>query len=213
MPLPPSDPSRQFRHRRTLEVQAFERADGLWEIDARVTDVKGRSVFVGRGIHPAGEPVHDLMLRLVVDLNFNILQAGSESRSVPYPGHCEAHGDIYARLVGLNLMQGFRHAVRERVGGAQGCTHLTELATVLPTAVVQSMVGEVIHPVGDGDEKPFQLDRCHALVTTGEVVRLHYPRWFRQPGANNLSQNPPPVNTPSSAGVPETAPAAPPLSS
>jgi hypothetical protein len=74
----------------------------------------------------------------------------------------------------------------------QGCTHLTELAQVLPTAVIQGLVGEVIRPRGDrpGDPKPFQLDRCHALRTDGEAVRLHYPRWARQPGANQSTDNP-----------------------
>jgi len=30
-----------------------------------------------------------------------------------------------SRLVGLNLMKGFRQAVKERLGGVQGCTHIT----------------------------------------------------------------------------------------
>jgi len=213
MPLPPADPSRQFRHRRRLDVQAFERADGLWEIDARVTDVKGRSVHVGRGMHPAGVPVHDLMLRLVVDVQLNILQAGAQSLAVPYPGVCDEHGDAYGRLAGLNLMQGFKKAVRERLGGTLGCTHLTELTDVLPTAVVQSMVGEAFNQQGEGDQAPFQLDRCHALVTGGEVVRQYYPRWFRQPGANKSSQNCAPVSQ--TAALPREAADAdpPPLSS
>ena len=36
------------------------------------------------------------------------------------------------------------------------------------------------------------LDSCHALVSHGEAVRLHFPRWFRQPGINKVTQNPPP---------------------
>ena len=87
---------------------------------------------------PAGEPIHDMLLRLVVDEQFNVVEAGAETYSMPYPGACDQHGDAYGRLVGLNLMKGFRHAVRERLGGIQGCTHLTELSQVLPTAVVQA---------------------------------------------------------------------------
>ncbi|TAK45565.1 MAG: hypothetical protein EPO27_09860 [Betaproteobacteria bacterium] len=26
--------------------------------------------------------------------------------------------------------------------------------------------------------KPFQLDACHALATTGETVRRLYPKWY-----------------------------------
>ncbi|WP_368855026.1 DUF2889 domain-containing protein, partial [Klebsiella pneumoniae] len=64
--------------------------------------------------------------------------ASSETRWMPYPGACDAHGNAYARLVGLNLMQGFRQAVQERLAGTRGCTHLTELCLVLPTAVLQA---------------------------------------------------------------------------
>jgi hypothetical protein len=31
----------------------------------------------------------------------------------------------------------------------------------------------------EGEQKPFQLDRCHALDTTGDVVRRYYPKWYR----------------------------------
>jgi hypothetical protein len=100
---------------------------------------------------------------------------------VPYVGQCENHGDVYGRLAGLNLLRGFRQALRERVGGALGCTHITELAQTLPTAVVQAFAGEVIDTRGLGDERPFQIDRCHALRSDGEAVRAHYPRWYRAP--------------------------------
>lgn len=204
MPLPPSDPSRVLKHRRAIAVQAYARADGLWEIDATVSDVKTRELPFADGLRPPGQPIHDLLLRLVVDTQFNILASGAESLAVPYPGHCDQHGDRYAQLAGLNLMHGFKKAVRERLGGALGCTHLTELADVLPSAVVQAFAGDVIDVGGEGSEQPpFQLDRCHALVREGEVVRLHYPRWFRQPRANNLTQNRPPVTL----AVPSTPPA------
>ncbi len=112
-----------------------------------------------------------------------IVEAGSETRWMPYPGHCTEHGDAYARLAGLNLMRGFRQALRERVGGVLGCTHITELAQVLPTAVVQAFVGEVIDARGsaEGASQPFQIDRCHALRADGDVVRVHFPRWWRPP--------------------------------
>lgn len=190
MPLPPSDPSRVLKHRRAIDVQAYARTDGLWEVEARVSDVKTREVPCADGLRPPGAPIHDLLLRLVVDTQLNIVASGAQSLAVPYPGQCDQHGDRYARLAGLNLMRGFKQAVRDRLGGAQGCTHLTELADVLPSAVIQAFAGDVIDVAGGSDQAPFQLDRCHALVRDGEVVKLHYPRWFRQPRANNLTQNP-----------------------
>jgi hypothetical protein len=181
MPLPASDAQRQLRHRRQIDVQVYARHDGLWEVDARLSDVKTRASRVAEGLRPAGAPIHDLLLRLVVDRELNIVASGAESLAVPYAGACDSHGDTYGRLAGLNLLQGFRQALRERVGGVLGCTHLTELAQVLPTAVVQAFAGEVIDTKGEGDDarRPFQIDRCHALRSDGSVVRVHYPRWAR----------------------------------
>lgn len=184
MTLPRSAPARQLKHRRSIDVQVFARDDGLWEVDATLTDVKTRDAHLAGGTRPAGQPIHDMLLRLVVDTRFNVIEAGAQTSWMPYPGVCNDHGDAYGRLVGLNLLQGFRQAMRERLGGVLGCTHITELAQVLPTAVVQAFAGEVIDTRGDreGAERPFQIDRCHALRSDGPAVRTHYPRWYRAPG-------------------------------
>jgi hypothetical protein len=181
MPLPASAEGRQLKHRRTLDVQVYARGNGLWEVDATLVDVKTRTANMVDAPRPAGTPIHDMLLRLVVDERFNILEAGSESRWVPYTGHCGEHGDAYAKLVGLNLLRDFRREAYARVGGTRGCTHITELAQTLPTAVVQAFAGDVLDTRGRDPSagQPFQLDRCHALKTDGEVVRLHYPRWHR----------------------------------
>jgi hypothetical protein len=191
MALPAAAPERKLKHTRCIDVQVFARGNGLWEVDAVITDVKTRDTEFRR----AGEPIHDMLLRLVIDEQFNVLEAGSETRGMPYPGACNDHGDAYTKLAGLNLMRGFRYAVHERLGGVAGCTHLTELTQVLPTAVVQAFAGDVINTRGgDGaDAKPpFQLDRCHALRTDGPTVKLHYPRWYRPAKSEVL---PPAVQT------------------
>jgi hypothetical protein len=182
-----------LKHRRAIDVQVYERGDGLWEVDATVTDTKSHDLQMAQGPRPAGVPIHELHLRLVVNTKLDVLQAGSHSEWMPYAGHCGEHGDVYARLVGLNLMQDFRRSVAALAGGVRGCTHLTELAQVLPTAVIQAFAGQVIDTRGQSPTaaQPFQIDRCHALRSDGEAVRAHYPRWYRQPGAKEASHNPP----------------------
>ena len=179
MALPPAAPARRLKHRRSIDLEVHARDDGLWEVDARLRDVKTRDAPLADGMRRAGEPIHEMLLRLVVDERFDIVAAGAETLWMPYPGVCDAHGDAYARLVGLNLLRGFRQAVKERLGGVLGCTHITELAQVVPTAVIQAFAGEVIDVRGASGEKPFQIDRCHALRSDGPAVRAHYPRWYR----------------------------------
>lgn len=179
MPVSPAA-SRRPLHTRTLKVQVYERIDGLFDVEAELVDVKQIDMALASGVRPAGEPVHEMQLLLVVDRQLNIVEAGSRTLAMPYPGFCAEHGDAYARLKGLNLLQGFRAELKARLAGTQGCTHLTELAGVLPTAVIQAFAGHVLDTrEGRGDEQPpFQLDRCHALRRDGQVVKTHYPRWF-----------------------------------
>jgi hypothetical protein len=185
MTLPQAAAQRQLKHRRQIDVQVYTRGNGLWEVDATLTDTKTRVANMIDGPRPPGTPIHDMLLRLVVNEQLEIVEAGSETRWMPYTGTCNDHDDAYGALVGLNLLKNFRQALRERLGGVLGCTHITELAQVLPTAVVQAFAGEVIDTRGtaDGASQPFQIDRCHALRRDGEVVRLHYPRWYRAAAA------------------------------
>jgi len=182
-------PSRRFVHTRSISVRAYARDDGLWDLEAELTDVKEKDFALALGIREAGDPVHAMRLRLTIDTSLNVVDAQAQSDWVPYPGHCDAFGEAYRQLVGLNLLHGFRHAVQQRLGGTQGCTHLTELAGVLPTAAVQAFAGEVFRPRDqahepeaadhrEAEKRPFQLDRCHALRVDGPAVAKYYPRWY-----------------------------------
>jgi hypothetical protein len=181
MPAVHPSVTRRPLHRRALDVQVFARDDGLFDVEASLTDTKTHDVPLAGVPRKAGEPIHQMRLLLTVDTQLTITAATSETLWMPYPGACDEHGDAYARLVGLNLMKGFRQAVTERLGGTRGCTHLTELCQVLPTAVIQAMAGSVIDTrEGDADgNPPFQLDRCHALRREGATVAKFYPRWHQ----------------------------------
>lgn len=181
---------RRLLHRRAIDVQVFAREDGLFDVEASLQDTKTRDIPLATGLRRAGEPLHDMLLRLVVDRELNVLAATSETRGMPYPGRCSEHGDAYAGLAGLNLLKGFRAGVKERLAGTRACTHLTELSQVLPTAVIQAFAGIVID-TREGDagsgQPPFQIDKCHALRSDGPVVQTHYPRWYRPAPAAALT--------------------------
>ena len=181
MPLPPPAP-RQRKHTRRIVLEGFHRDDGLWDIEARITDEKTRDFPLASGVRPLGQPVHDMSLRLTIDETLTVRDAQAVSDAVPYPGQCETIAPAYRQLIGLNLLRGFRRAVQERLGRTAGCTHMTELATLLPTAAIQTFAGEVFKSSNSADAvsttKPFQIDGCHALRSDGEAVRIYYPRWY-----------------------------------
>lgn len=177
MPLPPSTVSRHPLHTRTIRVQSYGREDGLWDLEAELIDTKAYDFPRHNGeIFPAGRPVHHMHLRITIDAAFNIVAAQAAYDAAPYGQQCAAVEPSYQDLIGMNLLRGFRRQVKERFGHTAGCTHMTELSQVLPTAAVQTMANRR-RQNSNPDERPFQLDGCHALRTDGPVVLQHYPKW------------------------------------
>ncbi|MEW9582169.1 DUF2889 domain-containing protein [Paraburkholderia sp. DGU8] len=197
--MPLSSPvSRQLRHRRAIRAEAYERADGLWDIEACLTDEKPRDVKLASGVRPNGQPIHELWLRITIDRSLNVVDAEASSDWVPYPGLCQVSNPAYRALIGLNLFNNFRRDVARLLAGTVGCTHLTELCAILPTVAIQAFANEVWN-TDDGapganassanespnrtgqhsnHKPPFQLGRCHALRFDGEAVQQFYPRWY-----------------------------------
>ena len=180
MPLPPAVPLRLRIHTRTIAIEGWKRDDNLWDIEARLTDVKNHDYMLASGLRSKGEPVHDMRVRVTINREFDIVAAVAVSDAVPYPGGCERITPAYAQLVGLNLVRGYRKTVGKMFEGVRGCSHLSELLLVLPAAAVQTFASEMRDTDGhDPLTKPFQLDRCHALDTASETVRRYYPRWYQ----------------------------------
>jgi hypothetical protein len=177
MPLSPAA-ARKRLHRRSVRYDGYARDDGLFDVEGHLTDVKDHDHTLLTGTRRAGEPVHDLWVRVTIDTSLTIHAIETSSDAIPYPGGCERIGPAYARLIGANLLKGFRKTLHDTLGGVQGCTHLTEMLGALPTAAVQMFAG-LKKREDEGEHKPFQLDRCHALETTGDVVRRYYPKWYR----------------------------------
>jgi hypothetical protein len=178
MPLPVTDVERELRHTRRVRYEGYKRADGMWDIEAHLTDLKNHDFHLKTGVRRAGLPVHEMWLRITIDRGMNVLAAAASSDAVPYPGGCESVAPGYGKLVGLNLRKNFRKGVVELFGGVKGCTHITEMLAGLPTAAIQTFAGEMPEE-REGGAQPFQLDQCQALETTGETVRQWYPKWYR----------------------------------
>lgn len=176
MPLSPAAP-RQRLHVRDIRFEGFVREDGLIDVEGRLVDVKDHDMTLLSGVRPRGEPVHDMWVRVTIDRELFVREIEASTDAAPYEG-CETIAHAYRKLVGVNLMHGFRRALSEAMGGVKGCSHLTEMIGGIPTAAVQ-LFASLKKREDEGHRKPFQLDRCHALDTTSDVVRRYYPKWYR----------------------------------
>jgi len=176
VPLPEPTAAREPLHRRSIEINGYKRADGLFDIEGRLVDSKSYDFKLAAGTRHAGEPVHAMWLRITIDRNLVIVDAAAAMDAVPYGGHCEEIAPHYRGLVGLAIRPGYQRKLKELFGDVRGCTHLSELAGVLATAAYQTLAGQRVQ---DPDKRPFQLDRCHALDSAGPVVAKYYPKWYR----------------------------------
>ena len=125
---------RQHLHTREILCRGFKREDGLWDIEARLTDCKTYSFDnIDRGIVSAGEPIHDMAVRLTVDDALVVKDIEVASDRSPFT-ICGGATAGYRALVGLAIGRGWKKAVIGRVGAVKGCTHITDLI-VGPLAV------------------------------------------------------------------------------
>lgn len=173
---PPRDPI----HHREINCRGYRRRDGLWDIEAHLVDVKSYPFANSyRGEIQPGEPIHDMWLRLTIDDRFRVISVEAATDAGPFE-ICPAITPAFASLEGLTIGPGWRQALRTRLGGVRGCTHLVELLSPLATAAFQTIYPWRARrePEVERDRPPPHLDTCHALARSGEVVRRHYPRWY-----------------------------------
>ena len=176
MPLPDATPDRELVHSRTITFNGYRRRDGLWDVEGHLLDIRSHDAVWPGGGRAANEPIHSMRLRLTVDATGLIREAVASTNASPFEGVCGTIAPSYAALAGTRVGPGFRKRVLQLVGGVHGCTHMTELLVGMGTAVLQTLAGQVTIPE---DQKPFSLDGCHALDTSGAIVARVYPRWYR----------------------------------
>lgn len=183
MPLPPS-PDREELHRRKIDVRGYRRKDGLYDIEARMTDTKTHafkrpaySVAV-----PAGEALHDMWVRLVVDDEFLVHDVLAATDAAPFP-ICPEAANALATLKGLRIGAGFQRAVRERLSGAKGCTHLMELMVPLATTAFQTLAPiRLARPDKlDVNGRPVRIDSCFGYASNRAVVKMLWPAHYDGP--------------------------------
>jgi len=173
---------RRLLHTRQVQCTGWEREDGLFDIEGRLSDVRSFDQDGARGNFPrkAGEPVHLMSLRLTLDAAFTIVAAEACSHQVPY-ADCVDINPAYRQLVGVQIKGGFTKAVKAMFEGEQGCTHLTELLGPMATTAFQTM-GPAMErrraARGEAIEDPNSLKRllgsCHGLRRGGQPAVI---RW------------------------------------
>ncbi len=179
MPLPPPAPRKKL-HQRSISCEGFQREDGLWDIEARMTDTKTYAYHNrDRGQVKAGEPVHLMLLRLTLDLEMNIIEVHAGMEYAPF-SMCPGARAVMKNLEGLQIKSGWLRQARERIGRRESCTHLFELLGPLSTTAYQTMhiALEKRADTRPNRKRPRIIDQCYSLASDSPVVRLEWPEFY-----------------------------------
>ena len=178
------DRGRKPNHTRTITLNGFECEDGSVELELRLIDAK-HFAFEDRerGTLGPGDPVHDIRATMRVGPDMAVSDIEARMDAVPFR-FCHGGASHLPELLGKRLDKGWRRAVREAMGGTQGCTHLTELLSQAPTLAFQTMAisqdeaGKSRSELDDARrEKPFFLDGCHSWASDSPVSRRYFPQF------------------------------------
>lgn len=192
MPLSKATAGRKLVHTREYRFHGYEREDELFDIEGHITDTKPYSFPNSfRGRVDAGEPIHDMWLRVTLDLDMEIKAIEAVTDNGPYRV-CPDITPNFQKAVGLKMGPGWRQQLKKELGGVEGCTHLVEMLGHMATAAYQSMWPalarrskarreEALARGEDPDaeaRKPALINSCHAYASDGEVVKEYWPKFY-----------------------------------
>jgi hypothetical protein len=183
--------TRELLHKRDFAFEGYLRADGLYDIEGRMTDRKSYAFPNDfRGEIAADEPLHDMRILVTIDEEFRIVDVLAETKASPFEV-CPAITPAFTALKGARIGRGWSALLREKFGGVHGCTHHVELLRTLATVAFQTVYGaqqrrrreqRTVPPsenaAGSG-KRPAFIDTCHALAADGEIVKNDWPDFYR----------------------------------
>ena len=200
--MPLSQPkAREKLHTRTIVINGYRRHDGLFDIEAELTDVKTRGAWSAhRGAIGPEEPLHGMTMRMTVDEELRITRCEAASDHTPY-AICALAAPNFARLEGLRIKPGFLRDAAARIGGTTGCTHLRELLQQMGTTAHQTVnsaraeaEADALRAEGGRALSPEEIDTraaakfggsgqiintCIAYDDTGPLVKQRWPHLYK----------------------------------
>jgi hypothetical protein len=115
-----------------------------------------------------------MWVRLTLDTKFVILAVESAMDSYPRV-ECPHAVNPMKDLVGVKIGAGWQTEVRQRIGGALGCTHLRELLAPIATTAMQAM-GGVLRGRGAGHQRQ---GRGTCFAKSDDADRAQYRDTFQ----------------------------------
>jgi hypothetical protein len=183
--LRPAPGSGEFPvHRRTIDVQVFER-DGYHVVIGTLHD---RRPWASGALGP--RDLHQMELGIVVRrADLVIVDAEATMHTFPH-AECPTIEGSFRDLIGLSVSRGYTNAVQTRFGRERGCSHIEFLARALGPVVIQAITSSAAMRIelGDGEQSiggegalGWLTNTCHVWAEDGIGVQKVASGW--RPGA------------------------------
>ncbi|OED42707.1 hypothetical protein AB833_05645 [Chromatiales bacterium (ex Bugula neritina AB1)] len=166
---------RQLKHTRNVTCEGYERTDGLWDIEAHLTDTKTYAIHPDNGgrVVNAGTPIHGMHVRLTIDTSLLVHAIEVNMEHTPYRS-CNSIEAAFQSIVGERIGSGWRQLIREKIGGVKGCTHIAELMGPIATTAYQCLYKVLFEESG-----VVPLNGCHIWADNGQMVAEYFPQFYR----------------------------------
>ena len=178
MPLPKPEKRTPIQTRK-INVSAFRREDGQWDIEGQLIDYAAFDIpnFFNKRI-PAGTAIHDMKIRLTLDSNLKIIEIALDMDAHPYEV-CPNVLPSFNRLKGKTIGPGWNQKLKNILGGINGCVHIVDLLRPVGTIgfkTIQREAGKENTPkIKQVDYPPHQINTCFALSSDGPIVKERWP--------------------------------------
>lgn len=171
--MPLSRPeNRTLKHTRTVHCHGYKREDGCWDIEGRIVDTKPYR-FANKdrgGWIEAGEALHDMSIRLTVDMTMQVQDAEAVIDHSPY-NYCRGATDFAKNLIGLKIEPGWTRKSRKAMGANSACTHLAELLGPVATTAIQTINSEKFNDMHTKANYKAIIHSCYSYAPGSPVLK------------------------------------------
>lgn len=182
MPLSSQTPRKPI-HDRVIRMSAYQREDGLFDIESHLVDTKPMSVQRIMALEPSppGAHLHDLLIRLTLNEAFVIQAIEASSDTTPYT-ICKNAESSLSVLIGEQVGKGWSRLVKGKLRGTLSCTHLMEMLIPMATTAFQGIKGLRFSASLERKAEPIPelINSCYAFADHREVVMKIWPEKYKQ---------------------------------
>lgn len=171
--------TREELHHRQVNMKFYRRSDGLYEVEGHLTDSKSHPFMrqLGQKNLEPGDPVHDIIVRLVIDTDLQVHDVRATMLATPF-GVCRGAQQTLDGLIGLTIAKGWNKKVRDLLGGSKSCTHIMEMLGPMATTAYQGLAPQRIERTNKPENEHLRrakVDSCYAYSAEREIVARLWP--------------------------------------